>query len=119
MKESLRQKITESKVSVEEVVVLLDKNLPPDDIIGFFKGKGVVLSGAEAHEFIDQMKGAIQAGSPTKLDDDALTEVSGGVEQGANNSPDIIDTARYLACKAAPFLAGCDRIIRLYESRGY
>jgi len=119
LKESLKQKITESQASIDEIATLLEKNSQAEDVIAFFKDKGVEFSKAEAEDFLVLMKEASQAASSTKLDDDALTEVSGGVGQTASKDPDIIDTARYLACKAAPFLAGCDRIIRLYESRGY
>ena len=54
-----------------------------------------------------------------QLGDEELAGVAGGVEQGLGGDPNIIDTARYLACKAAPILAGCDYIIKRYESRGY
>lgn len=119
MKDSLKQKITESQASISEIANLLERNSNSGGVIAFFRDKGVEFSNDEAEEFLDLMKEASQAASSTKLDDDALAEVSGGVGQSANKDPDIIDTARYLACKAAPFLAGCDRIIKLYESRGY
>jgi len=117
--ENLKQKIIESQASISEIAALLEKDFSTEGVLGFFKGKGVELSVGEAEDFLSLMQGARDSVVATKLSDDELVGVAGGVEQGIGGDADIVDTVRYLACKAAPFLAGCHRIIQLYESRGY
>ncbi len=119
MNENLKQKIIQSESSIIEITALLQKDFNSGSVIAFFQEKGIALSAEEADEFISLMQGAKESADSTKLNDDLLAGVSGGVEQALGDAGDIIDTARYLACKAAPFLAGCERIIRLYESRGF
>lgn len=119
MKEALQQKIIESQASISEIAALLEKDFSSDGVINFFKGKGVEFSADDASEFLSLMQGARESAASTKLSDDDLAGVAGGVEQGLGGDVNIIDTARYLACKAAPILAGCDYIIKRYESRGY
>ncbi len=119
MNENLKQKIIQSESSIIEITALLQKDFDSESVTAFFQEKGITLSAEEADEFINLMQGAKESADATKLNDDVLAGVSGGVEQALGGAGDIIDTGRYLACKAAPFLAGCDRIIKLYESRGY
>ncbi len=118
MKEALQQKIIESQASISEIAALLEKDFSSEGVIDFFKGKGVELSTGDADEFLSLMQGARESVASNKLSDDELVGVAGGVEQGLGGDADIIDTARYLACKAAPFLAGCPQLIKKYESRG-
>jgi phosphoserine phosphatase len=77
----------------------------------------VELSTDEAEEFLILMQGARESVASTKLSDDELVGVAGGVEQVLDDVGEIIDVTRYLACKAAPFIAGYPYIIKKYESR--
>ncbi len=119
MNENLKQKIIQSESSIIEITALLQNDFNSGSVTAFFQEKGITLSAEEADEFITLMQGAKKSADSTKLNDDVLAEVSGGVEQALGDAGDIIDTTRYLACKAAPFIAGCDRIIKRYESRGF
>jgi hypothetical protein len=117
MNETLQQKIIESQASISEIAALLEKDFSCESVIDYFKSKGVELSADEAGEFLSLMQGARESAVSTKLSDDELTGVAGGVGQILDEAGEVIDLGRYLACKAAPFIVGCPYIIKKYENR--
>jgi hypothetical protein len=119
MNENLKEKIVESESSINEIAALLEKDFSADGVIAFFKSKEVEFSVGEAEEFLSLMRGAKVSAGSELLSDDALVGVSGGVKDILDETGEVIEYGRYLACKAAPFIAGCPRIIKLFESRGF